>query len=109
MLRRRRSERGEHRVGRGDVGLVDVDDDELWHQREEPVAADEALLVRLDVEIAKRRLGLERGFIRAEVIRWDELLKAGSEANARKQGLLRTEGKSYVVQDGETVNVLFNV
>src|SRR5258708_4716064 len=52
---------------------------------------------------------LERGFIRAEVIRWDELLKAGSEANARKQGLLRTEGKSYVVQDGDVINVLFNV
>jgi len=52
---------------------------------------------------------LERGFIRAEVIRWDELLKAGSEANARKQGLLRTEGKTYVAQDGDTINVLFNV
>ena len=52
---------------------------------------------------------LERGFIRAEVIRWDELIKAGSEANARKQALLRTEGKAYVVQDGETINVLFNV
>src|SRR5258708_848153 len=52
---------------------------------------------------------LERGFIRAEVIRWDELIKAGSEANARKQALLRTEGKAYVVQDGDTVNVLFNV
>ena len=52
---------------------------------------------------------LERGFIRAEVIRWDELLKAGSEANARKQALLRTEGKTYVVQDGDVINVLFNV
>lgn len=52
---------------------------------------------------------LERGFIRAEVIRWDELLKAGSEANARKQGMLRTEGKTYVVQDGDVMNVLFNV
>jgi ribosome-binding ATPase YchF (GTP1/OBG family) len=52
---------------------------------------------------------LERGFIRAEVIRWDELLKAGSEANARKQGILRTEGKTYTVQDGDVMNVLFNV
>ena len=52
---------------------------------------------------------LERGFIRAEVIRWDELLEAGSEANARKHGLMRTEGKSYLVQDGDTINVLFNV
>ena len=52
---------------------------------------------------------LERGFIRAEVIRWDELLKAGSEAAARKQGILRTEGKTYTVQDGDVINVLFNV
>ena len=52
---------------------------------------------------------LERGFIRAEVIRWDELLKAGSEANARKQGLLRTEGKTYPVAAGDVINVLFNV
>lgn len=52
---------------------------------------------------------LERGFIRAEVIRWDELLRAGSEANARKQALLRTEGKAYVVQNGDVINVLFNV
>jgi len=43
------------------------------------------------------------------VIRWDELLKAGSEANARKQALMRTEGKSYLIQDGDTMNVLFNV
>jgi ribosome-binding ATPase YchF (GTP1/OBG family) len=52
---------------------------------------------------------LERGFIRAEVIRWDELLKSGSEANARKQGLLRTEGKIYSIADGDVINVLFNV
>ena len=52
---------------------------------------------------------LERGFIRGEVIRWDELLKAGSEANARKQGLLRTEGKTYPMADGDVMNVLFNV
>ena len=52
---------------------------------------------------------LERGFIRAEVIRWEDLLKAGSEANARKQGILRTEGKTYTVADGDVINVLFNV
>jgi len=52
---------------------------------------------------------LERGFIRAEVVRWDDLLKAGSEANARKQGILRTEGKTYTVRDGDVINVLFNV
>ena len=42
-------------------------------------------------------------FIRAEVIEWDKLLKAGSYAKAREQGLLRTEGKEYVVQDGDVV------
>jgi len=52
---------------------------------------------------------LERGFIRAEVIRWDELLKAGSEANAKKAGIMRTEGKQYTVADGDCLHVLFNV
>ncbi len=52
---------------------------------------------------------LERGFIRAEVIRWDELLTAGSEANAKKLGIMRTEGKTYRVADGDCLHVLFNV
>ena len=52
---------------------------------------------------------LERGFIRAEVIRWDDLLKAGSEANAKKLGIMRTEGRTYQVKDGDCVHVLFNV
>ena len=52
---------------------------------------------------------LERGFIRAEVIRWDELLKAGSEANAKKAGTMRTEGKQYPIADGDCLHVLFNV
>jgi GTP-binding protein YchF len=52
---------------------------------------------------------LKRGFIRAEVIRFTDLIAAGSEAEAKKRGLLRTEGKHYVVQDGDIVNILFNV
>ncbi len=52
---------------------------------------------------------LERGFIRAEVVRWDELLAAGTIAEARKHGHLRQEGKTYVVQDGDCLNILFNV
>lgn len=52
---------------------------------------------------------LERGFIRAEVIAWDELLRHGGEAAARKAGVLRTEGKVYPVRDGDVVHVLFNV
>jgi ribosome-binding ATPase len=42
-------------------------------------------------------------FIRAEVIEWDKLLEAGSYASAREKGLLRTEGKTYIVQDGDTI------
>ncbi|MDE3095738.1 MAG: redox-regulated ATPase YchF [Chloroflexota bacterium] len=52
---------------------------------------------------------LERGFIRAEVVRWDDLLAAGSMAEARKRAQLRQEGKTYVVQDGDCLNILFNV
>jgi ribosome-binding ATPase len=52
---------------------------------------------------------IERGFIRAEVIRWDTLLELGSHAEARKKGQLRQEGKTYVIQDGDVINVLFNV
>ncbi|MCP3959243.1 MAG: redox-regulated ATPase YchF [bacterium] len=52
---------------------------------------------------------LARGFIRAEVIAWDELLRVGSMAAARDQGVLRLEGKEYVVADGEVVHVRFNV
>jgi len=52
---------------------------------------------------------IERGFIRAEVIAWDKLLELGSEAEAKKHGLLRTEGKQYVVQDGDVLHILFHV
>ncbi len=51
----------------------------------------------------------EHGFIRSETIQWDKLLEAGSYANARAKGWLRTEGKEYVVQDGDVVHFLFNV
>ncbi len=52
---------------------------------------------------------MERGFIRAEVIGHDDLVECGSMAEARKRGLLRLEGKNYIVQDGDVVTVLFNV
>jgi ribosome-binding ATPase YchF (GTP1/OBG family) len=52
---------------------------------------------------------LARGFIRCEVIRWDDLVKAGSHVEAARQGLQRLEGKTYVVQDGDVLNVRFNV
>lgn len=52
---------------------------------------------------------MERGFIRAEVAHWEELVAGGSFAELRRRGRLRTEGKSYVVQDGDVLNILFNV
>ena len=52
---------------------------------------------------------LQRGFIRAEVIRWDELLAIGSWNRAKEQGKLRVEGKDYEVQDGDVLEIRFNV
>jgi len=51
----------------------------------------------------------ERGFIRAEVIAFDDLMKAGSMAAAKDKGLVRSEGKDYVVKDGDIVLFRFNV
>ena len=71
-----------------------------WTIRKGSTALDAAEAIHSD---------LARGFIRAEVIHWDELLRVGSLAEARKQGLLRLEGKDYVVQDGDIVHIRFNV
>jgi GTP-binding protein YchF len=51
----------------------------------------------------------ERGFIRAEVIRWEDLIAHGSEAKCRELGKLRVEGKDYIVQDGDVMHFRFNV
>jgi GTP-binding protein YchF len=52
---------------------------------------------------------IERGFIRAEVVAFDALVKAGNLAKAREHGDVRLEGKDYVMQDGDVVNFRFNV
>jgi GTP-binding protein YchF len=52
---------------------------------------------------------IERGFIRAEIVSYDELMQAGSYAVAREKGLLRLEGKDYIVQEGDVVHFRFNV
>jgi ribosome-binding ATPase len=52
---------------------------------------------------------IARGFIRCEVIRWDDLLECGSHAEAARRGLQRLEGKTYVVEDGDVLNIRFNV
>jgi ribosome-binding ATPase YchF (GTP1/OBG family) len=50
---------------------------------------------------------MARGFVRAEVLGWEELVEAGSFARAREVGRLRTEGRDYVVRDGDVVTVKF--
>lgn len=52
---------------------------------------------------------LQKGFIRAETVAYDDLMEAGSMSEARKHGKLRLEGKEYVVQDGDILNIRFNV
>ena len=52
---------------------------------------------------------IERGFIRAEVISYEDLISAGSYAVAREKGLLRLEGKDYIMQEGDVVHFRFNV
>ena len=52
---------------------------------------------------------IERGFIRAEVIAYDDMIRCGSVAAAKEKGLLRSEGKEYVVQDGDMIYFRFNV
>ena len=71
-----------------------------WTLRKGESALDAAETIHSDIA---------RGFIRAEVIRWDDLVGAGSHADARRQGLERVEGKTYQVQDGDVLNVRFNV
>jgi hypothetical protein len=52
---------------------------------------------------------LERGFIRAEVVTYEDLVEHGSEAACKAVGKLRTEGKDYVVVDGDVINIRYNV
>jgi GTP-binding protein YchF len=76
------------------------DECRAWTLRNGSTAVDAAGTIHSD---------LARGFIRAEVIGVDDLLAAGSIAEARKRGILRQEGKAYRVQDGDVLQILFNV
>jgi ribosome-binding ATPase len=71
-----------------------------WTLQRGRTALDAAATVHTDIA---------RGFIRCEVIRWDDLVEAGSHTEAARRGLQRLEGKTYVVQDGDVLNVRFNV
>ena len=78
-------------------------------------------LVMSDREMVDRRIDkaqkaagkihsdFERGFIRAEVVSYDDLMACGSMAAAREKGLIRSEGKEYIVQDGDIILFRFNV
>ncbi|NKB86956.1 MAG: redox-regulated ATPase YchF [Acidobacteria bacterium] len=61
------------------------------------------------VAAGKIHSDIERGFIRAEVTRWDDLVEHGSEAQCRELGKLRVEGRDYTVQDGDVCHFRFNV
>ncbi len=86
----------------GSISFFTVGEDEVraWTIRRGTIARDAAGAIHSDIS---------RGFIRAEVVRWDELLRAGSTAACRDAGSLRLEGKEYVVEDGDVINYRFNV
>jgi ribosome-binding ATPase YchF (GTP1/OBG family) len=76
------------------------DECRAWTLRRGATAVDAAGAIHSD---------LARGFIRAEVIRYEDLLECRTMVEARKRGLLRQEGKTYQVQDGDVLQILFNV
>ena len=71
-----------------------------WTLRRGQTALDAAATIHSDIA---------RGFIRCEVIRWDDLVASGSHAEAARHGKQRLEGKTYVVEDGDVLNIRFNV
>ena len=71
-----------------------------WTLRRGGTALDAAATIHSDIA---------RGFIRCEVIRWDDLVQYGSHAEAARHGRQRLEGKSYAVEDGDVLNIRFNV
>ena len=71
-----------------------------WTLRNGQTALDAAGTIHSDIA---------RGFIRCEVIRWNDLVECGSRAEVAKRGLQRLEGKEYVVEDGDVLNIRFNV
>ena len=63
----------------------------------------------VDKAAGKIHSDMERGFIRAEVVPWDKLVEAGSFGKAREKALVRMEGRDYVVQEGDVMQIRFNV
>ena len=71
-----------------------------WTLRRGQTALEAAATIHSDIA---------RGFIRCEVVRWDDLVEAGGHAEAARAGRQRLEGKTYVVEDGDVLNIRFNV
>lgn len=86
----------------GLISFFTVGEDEVkaWTIRRGTRALDAAGVIHSD---------MQKGFIRAEVLAYDDLLAVGSYAEARKRGSVRLEGKTYEVQDGDIINFRFNV
>ena len=86
----------------GLISFFTVGEDEVraWTIRKNTPAVDAADVIHSDIK---------KGFIRAEVVAYDDLMDAGSHAEARKKGTVRLEGKTYKVQNGDIINFRFNV
>ena len=71
-----------------------------WAVRQQSTAPKAAAVIHTD---------FEKGFIRAETVAFDDFLEYGGEKGAKDAGKLRSEGKEYVVKDGDVIHFLFNV
>jgi ribosome-binding ATPase YchF (GTP1/OBG family) len=76
------------------------DETRAWEVRRGATAQDAAAVIHTD---------LARGFIRAEVVTYEDLVAAGSWNEAKNRGLLRVEGRDYEVQEGDVLHIRFNV
>lgn len=86
----------------GLISFFTVGEDEVraWTINADTPAVDAADVIHSDIK---------QGFIRAEVLHYDDLMEAGTYAEARKKGTVRLEGKTYPVQNGDIINFRFNV
>ncbi len=86
----------------GLISFFTVGEDEVraWTIKKDTPAVDAAEVIHSDIK---------KGFIRAEVLAYDDLMAAGTYAEARKRGTVRLEGKTYPVKDGDIINFRFNV
>jgi GTP-binding protein YchF len=89
-----------HLLGMVSFFTVGPDECKAWTIRDNTPAVQAAGKIHSDIE---------RGFIRAEIITYDDLMKCGNMVEAKKHGTLRSEGKTHIVKDGEIINFFFNV